>query len=98
MREETGSEKGTESSYYEIWNRLPRETRDYVPLMLAMGHIAKDPARYGFTELEYQEPLEYETVQVPGGTLGVRMWAAEDGEHVSLSGPAVLVFEGSLSL
>jgi len=37
-------------------------------------------------------------VQVPGGTLGVRMWAAEDGEHVSLSGPAELVFQGQLEL
>jgi diaminopimelate epimerase len=37
-------------------------------------------------------------VDVPGGTLGVRMWAAEDGEHVSLSGPATLVFEGDVSL
>lgn len=37
-------------------------------------------------------------VHLPGGTLGVRMWAAEDGEHVSLSGPAVLVYEGDLSL
>jgi diaminopimelate epimerase len=37
-------------------------------------------------------------VEVPGGTLGVRMWPAEDGEHVSLSGPAELVFEGSLEL
>ena len=36
-------------------------------------------------------------VEVPGGTLGVRMWAAEDGEHVSLSGPAELVFEGDLT-
>jgi diaminopimelate epimerase len=27
----------------------------------------------------------------------VRMWAAEDGEHVSLSGPAELVFEGDLT-
>lgn len=36
-------------------------------------------------------------VEVPGGTLGVRMWAAEDGEHVSLSGPAELVFDGMLS-
>ena len=35
-------------------------------------------------------------VELPGGTLGVRMWAAEDGEHVSLSGPAELVFEGRL--
>lgn len=37
-------------------------------------------------------------VDVPGGTLGVRMWPAEDGEHVSLSGPAVLVYEGDLSI
>ncbi|PJJ61334.1 diaminopimelate epimerase [Compostimonas suwonensis] len=37
-------------------------------------------------------------VEVPGGTLGVRMFATEDGEHVSLSGPAELVFEGELTL
>jgi diaminopimelate epimerase len=37
-------------------------------------------------------------VEVPGGTLGVRMWPAEDGEHVSLSGPAELVYEGDLSI
>jgi diaminopimelate epimerase len=37
-------------------------------------------------------------VEVPGGTVGVRMFAAEDGEHVSLSGPAQLVFEGEFSL
>ena len=33
-------------------------------------------------------------VTVPGGVLGVRMFAAEDGEHVALSGPAVLVYDG----
>ena len=37
-------------------------------------------------------------VELPGGTLGVRMWAAEDGEHVSLSGPAELVYTGALEL
>lgn len=37
-------------------------------------------------------------VELPGGTLGVRMWAAEDGEHVSLSGPAELVYRGTLEL
>ena len=37
-------------------------------------------------------------VDVPGGTVGVRMWAAEDGEHVSLSGPAELVFSGELTV
>jgi diaminopimelate epimerase len=37
-------------------------------------------------------------VDVAGGTVGVRMFPAEDGEHVSLSGPAELVFEGSLEV
>ncbi|WP_423923704.1 diaminopimelate epimerase [Frigoribacterium sp. 2-23] len=37
-------------------------------------------------------------VDVPGGTVGVRMFPAEDGEHVSLSGPAELVFSGELAL
>lgn len=37
-------------------------------------------------------------VTVPGGVLGVRMFAAEDGEHVALSGPAELVFEGEIAL
>jgi len=37
-------------------------------------------------------------VEVPGGVLGVRMFPAEDGEHVSLSGPATLVFDGTLAL
>ncbi|MFY9713726.1 MAG: diaminopimelate epimerase [Microbacterium sp.] len=37
-------------------------------------------------------------VEVPGGTLGVRMFAAEDGEHVALSGPAQLVFRGEIDL
>lgn len=34
------------------------------------------------------------TVDVPGGRVGVRVAPAEDGEHVLLSGPAELVFEG----
>ena len=37
-------------------------------------------------------------VTVPGGTLGVRMFATEDGEHVGLSGPAVLAFDGEVEL
>ena len=38
------------------------------------------------------------TVDVPGGTLGVRMFATEEGEHVGLSGPAELSFDGVLEL
>jgi diaminopimelate epimerase len=37
-------------------------------------------------------------VDVPGGTLGVRMFAAEDGEHIALSGPAEIVYEGTIEI
>jgi len=37
-------------------------------------------------------------VSVPGGTLGVRMFATEDGEHVGLSGAAELVYDAQLDL
>lgn len=38
------------------------------------------------------------SVTVPGGTLGVRMFPTEDGEHVGLSGAAVLVYDGQIDL
>jgi diaminopimelate epimerase len=37
-------------------------------------------------------------VDVPGGTLGVQMFPAEDGEHVSLSGPAELVYSSVIAV
>jgi membrane-bound lytic murein transglycosylase D len=48
MREVTGSEKGTDADYYRISSRLPKETQDYVPMMIAAGRISKDPGKYGF--------------------------------------------------
>ena len=36
-------------------------------------------------------------VEVPGGAVGVTMFARDDGEHVTLSGPAELVFSGALA-
>jgi diaminopimelate epimerase len=37
-------------------------------------------------------------VQALGGVVAVRMFATEDGEHVSISGPAVLTFDGEIDL
>lgn len=68
MREVTGSERGDESSYYRIWDRLPAETRDYVPLMVAAARIAKEPQRYGFDEVEIEPAMEFGEVIVPAAT------------------------------
>ena len=38
------------------------------------------------------------TVDVPGGTLGVRVVREADGDHVLLSGPAALVYSGEVAL
>jgi membrane-bound lytic murein transglycosylase D len=42
---------------------LPRETREYVPMILAAIVIAKNPSQYGFN-VEPEMPLVYEKVQV----------------------------------
>src|SRR4030043_792110 len=44
---------------------LKRETKNYVPLLIAAALVAKDPEKYGSTDIEYQEPLRYEKVNVP---------------------------------
>lgn len=68
VREQAGGRFGDESVYWEISGNLPKETRDYVPVMLAMAHIGKDPAKYGFTDIEPQQPLAFEELKVAGGT------------------------------
>jgi len=69
MREEFGRERATsEGDYYRIWSRLPRETRDYVPLMIAAARIAKEPAKHGFKDVQLEPPLEYDEVILPPAT------------------------------
>ena len=47
---------------------LPAETMDYVPKILAAMMIAKAPGVYGFDRLAKLDPLDYESLTVPGGT------------------------------
>ena len=43
---------------------LPRETREYVPLILAAIIVAKNPSQYGF-DITAEDPITYEKVTVP---------------------------------
>ena len=47
---------------------LKRETREYVPKLLAAAIIAKDPAKYGFADVAYLTPIELDTVIIPSRT------------------------------
>jgi membrane-bound lytic murein transglycosylase D len=48
MKQVTGRQKGTDADYYRIAHKLPKETREYVPKMIAAARIGSDPSRYGF--------------------------------------------------
>ena len=43
---------------------LKPETKNYVPKIIAASIIAKEPERYGFTNITYDEPLKYSKVLV----------------------------------
>jgi len=43
------------------------ETKRYVPKLIAAIIIARNPEKYGFTDISYKKPLEYETINIPGG-------------------------------
>ena len=48
MKQVTGREKGTDEDFYRISSRLPKETREYVPKLVAAARIGAEPEKYGF--------------------------------------------------
>jgi membrane-bound lytic murein transglycosylase D len=56
--------------FWEISRKpyLRKETKNYIPKLLAVLLIAKQPEQYGFTDLEWQAPLAYDTFSLPSST------------------------------
>ena len=56
--------------YWELldYSFLRNETKDYLPKMIAAAIIAKNPERFGFTDVALEPPVEYETVPVSDAT------------------------------
>ena len=50
--------------FWDLYNRLPRETAAYVPRFLAVLHIINDPAKYGFVLPAVEAPESYERVTI----------------------------------
>lgn len=49
-------------------NYLRSETKNYLPKLLAALIIAKNPEQYGFTDLDYHEPISYQKFPLPSST------------------------------
>ncbi len=50
--------------FWDLYERLPRETARYVPRFLATLHVLQNPEKYGLDTLELDTPVTYETVSL----------------------------------
>ncbi len=61
------------TGYADFWelrrlNVLPLETRNYVPIVLALAIMSKQPVAYGLTDIPLDPPIEYDAVKVDAPT------------------------------
>jgi membrane-bound lytic murein transglycosylase D len=57
------------TGYADFWelrrlNALPKETANYVPLILALTIMSKNPKDYDLDNLEFDRPIEYESMDL----------------------------------
>ena len=53
------------ANFWMIYPYIYQETRNYVPNILAVILIAKNPEKYGFKGIKPEAPISYDVVQVP---------------------------------
>lgn len=61
------------TGYADFWdltrlNALPKETENYVPVILAVTIMAKNPKDYDLENLDTDRPVEYETIDLDNAT------------------------------
>lgn len=61
------------TGYADFWelrrrNVLPKETANYVPIILAMTIVSKNAKEYGLDDIGVDPPVEYETVEIAAAT------------------------------
>src|SRR5690348_10001079 len=58
------------ADYWELLKRhaLPRETSNYVPIIVAMTIMGKNPKDYGLADVVPDSPIEYDTIRLTAST------------------------------
>src|SRR5437762_7196180 len=56
------------ANYWQIYPYIAQETRNYVPNILAVILIAKNPEKYGFRGIRPEAPVSFESMVVPSAT------------------------------
>jgi membrane-bound lytic murein transglycosylase D len=54
------------ADYWQLYRRnvLPKETRNYVPIILAVTIMAKNPEQYGLDKVVTEKPVPYDALQI----------------------------------
>jgi membrane-bound lytic murein transglycosylase D len=54
------------ADFWELYRRnvLPKETRNYVPIILAVTIMTKNPSQYGLSDLAVDHPADFDTVTI----------------------------------
>jgi membrane-bound lytic murein transglycosylase D len=54
------------ADYWQLYKRnvLPKETRNYVPIILAVTIMAKNPRQYGLDNVATEKPIPYDAVNI----------------------------------
>ncbi|MDX1647444.1 MAG: transglycosylase SLT domain-containing protein [Longimicrobiales bacterium] len=58
----------SDSVFWSLRRHWPRETRAFVPKLIAAILVAQEPVRYGFPPLPMDPPLRFDEVTVPDAT------------------------------
>ena len=64
------SQKYQTKNFWKLYKKsdFPRETALYIPKILAVNHLLKNPSAFGWSEFVILTPYKYDIFYIPGGT------------------------------
>ncbi len=88
LLKERGYPTGQDMAFWALQDALPKETRDYVPMLLAATIVGEHAERYGI-HVQPDAPLRFDVVTVPGATelRAVARAAGATSEEISALNP-----------